>query len=797
MSILRTDLRYAWRSLAGSPGASLVAILILGAAIGVNVVLLAFIDAYALRALPIAGAERYVDIYAAHERGERTSLWTRDEIAALEAATAPAFDGLYASNFFDLPMLQPRKRMVHGQAVSPRYFPLLGARLAMGRAFGPGEDGVSGEGDVAVLSHVGWKRLLDARADAVGRKIRLGHTWLTVVGVTVPEFRGVEAITPELWIPLTAHEAISGRPGQPAGYDLAGLLREGVTPERASGLGSGVVAGFERPPGPSGNQWQLLVEHRPSVLHAAERSELSLPLLLVLGSFGLVLVVACANLASLHVARAAARHREIATRLALGASRLRLVRQLLTESLLLAAIGAAVGCGFAMVATEWIQGHLFSIVTEAGLDLVPIEIQSRVLAFGLLLGVLAGLAFGLLPAIEATSPDLASGSRRDGLALGGRIRTQRLGGLLVTVQVAASLVLLMLASLLLRNAQAASRLDAGYDVSRLIAFGFPHPTAHTVSRLRQDARVAAASAVGHTPLAGPVPRHAMVVDGITQTLRFNYVDHAYFETLGLDVRVGRTFRADEAVRDARVVVISTATARTLWPGANAVGRTLEVNATGGPAVGRYEVIGVAPDVVSGLLFQGRDASAVYFPTAAGSPWAQEVLVRPRGDTGALLEGLRGLCQEIDSAVLCSPRTLREVAAVQRFPFLAASVAASGLGSLSIALTSIGLYGLVAFAVVQRLREVGVRVALGATPMDVLRLLVGRASRSVLLGLAVGLPACLALSLAAERLFTLLNAFDPVTLLGVPLLLIGVTLVAAFIPARRATLVDPAVSLRVD
>jgi len=789
------DIRRAWRQLTGSPGASAVAVAILGLAIGVNVALFTFIDAYALRPLPIAGADRYVDVVETNPQGERSSHWTREEMAAIESATAPAFEGLYGSTFFEQPMLEPAQRIVRGQAVSSSYFPLLGARLALGRPFGPEADQPSGEEAVAVLSDVGWRRLLQSDASALGARIRLGHTWFTVIGVTVPEFRGVEANTPELWIPLAAHAALTHRPGHTPRYDLAGLLRSGVAPERAAGLGNGTLAGFDRPVGPKDSQRRLLVERRPSFLHLEEQRTL-LPIgALVLGAFGLVLLIACANLASLHVARACGRHREMATRLALGATRLRLVRQLLTESLLLAGIAAALGTALALGGVDWIQGRLFSIVTEAGLTLAPIDIDGRVIAFAVFLGLVAGLGFGLLPAIEATSPDLFSSSRRDGLALGGRIRAQRLGGLLVTAQVAASLVLLVLASLFMRNAQAASRLDTGYDTGRLIDWRFPRPTADTLRRLRDDRRVAAASAIDHAPLSGQLPRHPMLVDGTTRTLRYNHVDEQYFETLGVLLAEGRSFRTEEATGAAPVVVISRATARTLWPGASPLGRVLAVTEPGGPAPGRYEVIGVAPDVASGFFFEGRDPSAVYFPAAAG-PRATGVLVRAHGETAASLEALRGLCPEIDPAVLCEPKTLRELAAIQRSPFLAASVIAAGLGAVAIVMTSIGLYGIVAFAVVQRIREIGVRIALGATPANVLRLMVRRAARNVLLGLALGLPVCALLCRLASRFFRL-DAFEPVTLVGVPLLLAAVALAAALIAARPTAVTDPAVSLRTD
>ena len=786
---LRADLRYAWRSLRRSPGASAVAVVILGLAIGANVALFTFLDAYLLGPLPISAADRHVELARIDERGQRSSGWAAWEISVVAEATTPrAFEGLYGSRSLELALLEPARRLIYAQAVTASYFSLLGARLARGRPFRDSEYDT-----VAVLSDAGWRRLFDGDPGVLGRRVRMAGSWFTVIGVTAPEFRGVEAVVPELWIPMTVHRDLADRTGEVTPrYDLAGLLRPGVSPEAAAALAAGVVASLDpQRRGP-------VVEPRPSLLRASERAGLSVIAALVLAAFGLVLLIACANLASLHLARACARHREIATRLALGASRRRLVRQLLTESLLLSSVAALLGCAVAVAATDTLQGRLFAVVTEAGMTVSAIEVRPRVLGFAVFLGVVAGLALGLLPALEATSPDLASGSRRDGVALGGRARPQRLAALLATAQVAASLVLLVLASLLLRSARSASHLDAGYEVAGLIDAGLARPTPGAVDRLRQDPQIAAAAAVGHTPLSGSAPRHPMRLGlaGAIRPLRYNQVDHAYFATLGVDLLEGRGFRPEETALGAHVVVVSAATARAAWPPGTALGRTIEVTEAGGPRRGTYQVVGVAPDVMSGLFFQGRDASAVYFP-AGGWPRAGNVLVRARGEAAAVVEALRRSCAEIDPDVVCSPRPLRALAAMQRFPFLVASVVATALGALAAALTLIGLHGIVAFAAVQRVREVGVRIALGATSGEVVRLLVGRAARSVAIGVALGMPVCLVLSRLAARYFGLRDAFDAATLAGVPVLLATVALAAALAPARRATTVDPVVSLRAD
>lgn len=790
------DLRYAFRAIRRAPGASTAATAILALAIGMNVALFTFLDAYAFSKLPIPAADRYVELVGTNERHEKFRRWTRDEFDALKRGLELGVEGLYASTFFDAPMLEPLRRIVYVQAVSSNYFTLLGAKLALGRTFTGDEERGAGQGNPVVLSHLGWQRLLNGDNSALGRTIRLGRTSYTVVGVTAPDFRGVELITPELWMPLGSHAALRQRPGEPLRYDVAGVLKTGISPESASALGSAIVATFDRPldAGRTGRQ-SLLVEKRTSLLSNDDRKQLTTIGVLVLGAFGLVLLIACANLASLYVARASARHREIAIRLSLGASPRRLVRQLLTESLVLAALSAILGCLLAIAGLGVLQDRLFSVVTESGLTMAPVTVHGGMMAFAICLGVIAGFAFGLLPAIEAISTNLASSGRRDGLTLGGRIRAQRLTSLLVTAQVTASLILIVLASLLLRAAENAARLEPGYDTASLVDLRFPQPTAATLERLRRDPRIAAVSSVLHTPLAGSMPRHPMVADGNIHILSYNYVDDAYFDILPLRLLSGRGFRREEAVNSAPVVVVSEATARSIWPGQNALGRVIEVKEAGGPKASPYTVIGVAPDVVSGLFFQGRDQSAVYFPSS-DTALVADILVRPRPTGGGSVGGLREVCQDIDENVICDPKTLHEMLGLQRFPFLAGAIVASALGSLALILTSIGLYGIVAFAVTQRTREIGLRMALGATPAQGLLLLLRRAMMNVVIGILLGLPAAVFMSYMTAKLFGL-NAFDPVTLVLVPLLLLGITLCAALAPARRATLVDPAESLRTE
>ncbi len=807
---LSADLRYAWRGLKGSPGFAAVAVSTLGLAMAANLACFTFFDAFVFRPLPIAAADRYVDLSLVDERGEFGDRFTAEEVEGLRSALTPAFEGLYGATFFQLPIFEPERRLVHGQAVSAGYLSLFAGKLAFGRGLLASED--AGQDTPAVLSDVGWRRLFHGDPAVLGRKLRLANTWFTVVGVMGPDFRGAEPITPELWIPIGAHRQLAGHRESPR-YNLSGTLRPGAGRASAGELATAALASLGTRAGQlagtaatgASEKLHVKVEPRRSWLEAGGRRGLAPLGAMLFAAFLLVLLIACANLASLHLARASARHREIATRLSLGSSRLRLVRQLLTESLVLSGLGAALGVALAFAGTGELQRRVFSLVTAAGLSVTPIALHWHVVAYAAALALTAGVAFGLLPALVATSPDLAAAARRDapalgGGALGGRVRKQRLTGALIAAQVAGSLVLLTLAGLMIRTVREASRLDAGFDPARIVEVGFPEPTPAVAARLRQEPEIASLTSVMHIPLAGSMPRQAMRVDDASHNLRFNFVDDRYFETMRIGLEAGRGFWPEEAATRSPVVVVSAATARLLWPGTSALGRALEVTAEPGGDVidpGRYEVVGVAADVVSGFFFQGHDTSVVYFPAAVGSPHVANLLVRPRTDTATLTQVLDGACQEIDPAVLCKPATLARWAEFQRLPFVAASTIAGALGLLALGLTAIGLHGLVAFAVVQRLRELGVRIALGASSAKVLSTVLSRALGSVLIGVAVGLPACWLLSRAAGRLFRVLAGFDALGLVGAPLLLLVIALVAALIPARRAMGADPVVSLRAD
>ena len=513
--------------------------------------------------------------------------------------------------------------------------------------------------------------------------------------------------------------------------------------------------------------------------------------------FLLVLAIACANLANLYLSRAASRSHEIATRLSLGASRFRIVRQLLTESTFISLLGAfggiALGAHGGAAGTElhWYDRGRHGNGDGAG------GADWRVLVFSACLGVLAGLAFGLLPALEVTSPSLSLAIRRDS-AFAGRVSPRRMRNLLVGGQVAAGLVLLLIAGVLVRHIQSLNATSPGYDLDRIFDLKQDRPQPALLALLEQQGVVAAVTAVERVPLYGQLDQHPVTADGRSAQLSYNYVDHRYFEALALPVE-GRAFTAPRPQPNAKVVVISRGrTAAALWPGALPFGRSITIDhprAEDAQAAGTYQVIGVVPDVVNGWLFRGKDRATIYFPAAAGQERIQSAMVRINSPSASALAAIRKLCAAVPDATGCEPTSLREVAGMQRWPFEAAAMVAGALGMLALMLTAVGLYSVTSYSVVQRRREIGVHLALGASPAQLTRRLVGEAWRCVAGGLAVGLPISLVLSRLANSSVLGINAFDPAAYAAVPVLLAVIVTLACAGPARRAARMDPMASLR--
>lgn len=772
------DVRFATRSLRKSPIFTVSALAILAVAIGVNAAFFTLYNHYVLRPLPIRGAERHVDLVPRDAQERRVAAWTTDEVDVLRAAAPEELEGIYtATGMLQVLLLEPEQRQSMVMAVSETFFPLLGGAAVQGRVFTSGDRYQA----VVVLSDAGRRRLFPDDPTPLGRHVRVRSTWFTVVGVLPASFSGVGIAVPDFWVHASMRQALREDLGERHG--MSALLRPGVSPERAEAALSSVARRFER----DGRDAiaRVVVEHHTTYLSDAA-AEVPLLAPMLFATFLLVLLIASANLANLFLARVAARRPEIATRFSVGASRARIVRQLLTEATLLGLAGAAIGLSMAVTGVSQLQAWLFFIATDAGATILPLSVDWRLLAYAALLGMTAGGVFGMLPALDAV--DLVSRRR-------GRLRSTLLAG-----QVGASLVLLILAGLLVRNVQELASTPSGFDVDRTFGVNMDPPTAVVMDHLRAQAGVDGVTVVSRGPLMGQLPRtNARIGDAIVRA-SWMRVDEHYFATTGVAVTSGRTFTPTEAAARTPVAIVSARTARSLWPGGTAVGQTLTVTADedGEPAWhGTYEVIGVAADVINGFIFQGPESIMFYLPGAVGQEDMGWALARLSDVQAASVEAVRRACGEVPGSTGCTVRSLAGAAAVQQFPFRAAAAIAGGLGMVALLLTALGLYSVVSYSVERRRREIGVLVAIGARPRHVLGRILNEPARCLAWGLGVGLPCCIGLSYLAAASPLRIRTFDVTAYVGVPLLLAGVAALACLLPVRRALRVSPGVALRQD
>lgn len=793
---LQRDLRYALRGLVRNPGYSVTALGVLGIAIAANAVLFALFNAYALRSPPLERIERWVSVDSQNQQARLLDKWTPDDADALLRDVPPMFEGLYAFRGLRLPVQAAVTRTVSAESVTDNYFELLGVHATRGRTFRSGRESAAEPG--VVLSDLGWRRLTNSNPDPIGLSVNVAGRSFEVIGVMPPEFTGLTVNSSLLWLREADYRAMNlTRDGHPLEIDVGGFLREGASgAEAVAALTPRVLAGNA-----AREEWLQLstvrVEPRRGFLRSDERAEIILLGIPVGIAFAMLLMVAAANLANLVLARFSARQRELAVRVAVGAPRRRLVAQLMTESVLLATIAAGFGYLVAWLALKPLNSALFGLMGELGYDMIDVAVDARVLLYGLGLSLLAALTFGGVPALLATAPWRRGGAAQPGMGALQRAGQSRLRGVLMVAQLVASVVLLVIASLAASNAQRAEQVALGYDPTRLIALKTPTTTPALAAELRGLPQVEAAGGTSSVFLMGAGAPLEVRVGERSDVLAARRVDAAYFDTMQLEALRGRALRRSDESGHA-VVAISRRTAERLWPGEDALGRLIEVGEQknfAGLHPGRYEVVGVIEDVVGGWYVGGVDASALYFPAALGDPDLGNVMLRVRDASPVAQEAIRAACARAAPTQTCELMPLTSAFRFQRMPFVIASSVAAALGWTALGISCLGLYGLVSYLVLQKRREIGVRLALGASSARVARQMLHQAGRQIGLGLALGLPIAFGLSRLVASLSEQIRVFDLVSFALVPLLLGALALLAAWIPARRTAAIAPTVALR--
>jgi putative ABC transport system permease protein len=803
------DMWFGLRMMRRSPGFMAVAVLTLALGIGVNTAIFSVVNAVLLRPLPYKDPARLVLVQESLPKlgwdfGSMAAGETLDYMAGNESFSQMA---AYTTDTLNLTG-RGEARRVQAARVSPSLFPLLGVAPRLGRAFVPDEDRPGA--NVIVLSGAFWRRAFGGDVNVVGQTVKLDEKPYTIIGV-MPE--GVQfpytdatfAEPVELWLPLALTDEERTSRANNLQFGLIARLQPGVTLEQAQANMETVAVRFQQQ---HPEIYEGDVEVVASAVSLEQRTVKNVRpfLLMLLVATGLVLLIACANVANLLLARGAARRKEVAIRAALGAGALRIVRQLLAESLTLAMCGGALGLLLAVWAVDLIlklSPDDVPRLTEAGLDW-------RVLAFTLLVTIVTGVLFGLAPALESARLNLTEAMKDAGRGSSAGQGT-RLRGLLVMAETAIALVLLIGAALLINSFVRVLKVPPGFDPAGVVVARtelpparYPEPERGKLVYKQVLERLAALPGVQAVGVASTLPlsddwqigfRPEESAENAVYTAHGSWVSNDYFRAIGIPLLQGRTFTDDDRADTTPVIVVNEAMARRFWPDQQVIGKRLRWG--GWNRNGWLQIVGVVGDVKLSSL-EAEDQPTIYMPTFQIPRLRRNAvfIVRASGDPANLLATVRHEINAVDADLpVYDLRTMNQViagsVAQRRFAMLLLVVFAAA----ALLLAAVGLYGVTAYAVTQRTQEIGIRMAMGARPRDIAKLVVGQSLMLTLIGVAVGLAAAFALTRLMASLLFGISAIDPLTFTLIPLLLVAVALAACYLPARRALKVDPMIALR--
>ncbi|HUO32574.1 MAG TPA: ABC transporter permease [Bryobacteraceae bacterium] len=807
MRLFWQDLRYAFRTMRKNPGFCAVAVLALALGIGPNTAIFTMVNAVLLKPLPIPEPNRVVMIWSTQPKAGFDQLpvsaadyldWKKEATSFEEMSAAFAIPeyGLNVSGVGD-----PER--VPAALASREFLPALGIKTIAGRNFLPEEDRAGGRPAV-LISNAYWERRFHSDPAAVGRTLSVDGVPRTIVGV-VPHELG-EMVHADLWLPTAIDPNTTQRSNH--NYGIVARLKPGVTAAQARAEMTLIARRIERAYPATNTGWGITLFPMSEMFTGRIRPVL----LILLGAVGLLLLIACANLANLLLARAATREKEIAVRGALGAGRKRIVRQLLTESLVLAAAGGVVGLALAAYGVRLMRG----IVPDMFPMLQHMRLDVGVLVFTFTVSILTGLLFGLMPAWKSSRTDLNTTLK---LAAG---RSESAGGthnirsFLLVSEVALAVLLCVSAGLLLRSFQRLMGVNPGVRVANVLTMNLSLPDVkydtpvkranfykNLIARLDTLSGVRSAGAIIFLPLrvsilsfrigvnSFEIEGHPAPPPGQEPEADYRMVTPGYFETMGVALRRGRLFDQHDDLDAKRVAIINETMVRKQFGQENPLGR--HITSGGAP----MEIVGVVADA----KLYGLDAPiepAIYVPHMQHPAGSMGLVVRTEGDPVAMASAVRHEVQRLDpelpvSAVRSMEHVLSDSLMLRRAAMLMLTV----FGSLALTLATVGIYGLTAYSVSRRTHEIGLRVALGASRQHILRLVVGRGLVTSVIGAALGVAAAVLLTRALSGMLYGVTATDPLVFVGVPLILIAVSLLANYLPARRAIRIDPLVALRYE
>ena len=819
------DIRYALRLLAKNPGFSAVAVLSLALGIGANTTIFTVVNAILLNPLPVKGIARLVQID------------TIDGKTLVTAANATKL-GMSYPNFQDyardnqvfsqlgcfvgpLPLTwsgESEPKQLFGQMVSANYFAILGLRPASGRFFFADEDSKPGGNNVAVVSYSLWANKFGSDPNVVGRTLTLNATPYTVIGVAPHGFKGTFTFgnAEQVWVPVSMYPRILSGFVKDNFNDrrfltttVIGRLRDGVNLGGAEASLKTIASNLERAfPKDNASRSVALTPLADAAVGVNNRTQIVLAGGLMMGVVSLVLLIACVNLANLLLAQAARREKEIGLRAALGASQGRVMRQLLTESFVLAILSGAVGLAIAYGGRAVLWSFRPPFILDGDIDL---SFDSHVLFFTLSVALLTAVVIGLVPAIKAAKPNLI-----EVLKVGGRGGTvgwtrSPFRSLLVVTEIALALVALVGAGLFIRSMQNAQRIDPGFESKNLFVFAFDLGALHyeegraqqyfrtAIDRAKTSPGIESATIASNFPLGGGLARTVFPegqneASGYRGTLtQLDDIAPNFFETLGIPLLLGRGFTDADRKDTKQVAIVSEAMAKQFWPNENAVGKRFHFF---GEETLR-EVVGVARNTVVNVIGEEPQPLA-YLPLTQDYAPAVTMQVRTKGQPQAVIAEVRSQVQSLDTNLaLTNLNTIGELIDQGLWAPRMGAVLLTGFGGVALLLAVVGVYGVLSYSVNQQAREIGIRMAMGAQSGRILRLVVGQGMRLAIVGLVIGTLIALAATRVLSSLLFGVSAHDPLIFGGVSLILATAAILACYIPARRATKVDPTIALRYE
>ena len=810
METLLHDLRYGTRQLLKHRAFTILAIISLALGIGANTAIFSLVNTVLLRPLPVKEPSRLIEVYGALHNGADFTIQSYLNYKDYRDRN-DVFSGLFVYRIVVSSLSHNgSNERAWGFLASGNYFDVLGVKPILGRGFLPEEDQTPGSHPVAVLSYACWQHRFAGDPSIVGRTILLNNHTFTIIGVAPKGFIGTEvAYAPEFWTPMMMAKEIE--PGSTwldrrdsDNLFMIGRIKPGVTRAQTKAALDAITLQLGKEY-PAENEGRGITLSPPGLFIPSIRDASITFAGVLMVIVGLVLLLACVNLANLQLARATGRRKEIAIRLAVGASRARLVRQLLTEGVLLSLAGGVLG----LLLAAWINNLVGGIKLPMDVALVfDLKLDWRVMLFALGLSILTGVAFSLLPALQSSNPALVP-SLKDDASMSG-FRRSRLRNALVITQVSLSLVLLVCAGLIVRSLKAAQQMRPGFDPENAVALSFDVGLQgyeetkgrafhrQVLERARSLPGVRSAALTSNVPLSLNYNYSSIYLEGQAETSTSKLpvavpisVSPGFFETMRIPFR-GRDFAENEDKKESRVVLVNETFSRKFFPKQDPIGKRINFS---GPKDPLWEIIGVCGDGKYNSLGEAP-MPAVFRPQFRDYDTLCTLVVRTNGDPRAIIPALRNEIQKMDITLpIYDVKTLTEHMDIPLFPARMAANVLGSFGVLALVLAAIGIYGVMSYVVAGRTREIGLRMALGAQFRHVRQLILRQGMMLAMIGLVLGLGIVFVLARFLKSMLYGISPSDPVTFTTITILLAGVALLACLIPAQRATRVDPMVALR--